>query len=187
MEQRASTGRAVNETTDKTQIHSHMKEDQEHGEKFSAPQDSAQSDSDASNAEIREETQVPSPEVDNGGRRDSDKKLGRISPSVPTRAEHETDNNSEGDHHTQEEEEQQEEEEEEEEKGRERLKRHQAEVAGCVGIPEIWGQEELLKDWVDCSVFEASLVPAKIISAKAALAEEGRKANSDGLGIDNSC
>jgi hypothetical protein len=34
---------------------------------------------------------------------------------------------------------------------RERLKRHSVEVAGRVWIPDIWGQEELLKDWIDCS------------------------------------
>ncbi|KAI3411518.1 uncharacterized protein J3R85_017889 [Psidium guajava] len=179
MEQRTSTGRVGNEATDKTRTLSHVKDDQETSEKVSAPQDSAQSDSDASNGELREETQGPSPEVDNG------KKLGQMSLSLPTPAEQETENNSEGDRHTQEEERQQE--KEEEERGRERLKRHQAEVAGRVGIPEIWGQEEMLKDWVDCSVFEASLVPAKIISAKAALAKEGRKANSGALGIDNCC
>lgn len=184
MEQR--TGPGVGEKTkDKTQTHSHMKEDQEPSGMTSAPEGSAQSDSDASNGERRKETQSPSSEIDNGGWRNSDEKLGWISPPLPTRADHETNNNSEGDHHTQEDEQQQE--EEEEEKGRERLKRHRLEVAGQVWIPEIWGQEELLKDWVDCSVFEASLVPAKIFSAKAALAEEGRKANSGGLRIDNSC
>ncbi|KAI9127939.1 hypothetical protein K1719_000932 [Acacia pycnantha] len=31
------------------------------------------------------------------------------------------------------------------------------EVAGRVWIPEIWGQEELLKDWTDCSAFDAPL------------------------------
>ncbi|KAI6674095.1 hypothetical protein NL676_002001 [Syzygium grande] len=69
--------------------------------------------------------------------------------------------------------------------GRERLKRHRVEVAGQAWIPEIWGQEELLKDWVDCSAFEASFLAAKITSAKAALVEEGRRANSGGLSIEN--
>ncbi|KAF8403287.1 hypothetical protein HHK36_011389 [Tetracentron sinense] len=64
--------------------------------------------------------------------------------------------------------------------GRERLKRHRTEVAGRVWIPEIWGQEELLKDWIDCSAFDAPLVPGGIISARAALVEEGRRANSSG-------
>ncbi|KAL3716074.1 hypothetical protein ACJRO7_007787 [Eucalyptus globulus] len=71
--------------------------------------------------------------------------------------------------------------------GRERLKRHRIEVAGRAWIPDIWGQEELLKDWVDCSAFEASFLPAKIMSAKAALVEEGRRANSVGLRLENRC
>lgn len=70
---------------------------------------------------------------------------------------------------------------------RERLKRHSVEVAGRVWIPDIWGQEELLKDWIDCSAFDASLVPTGIMSAREALAEEGRRANSSGLRIENRC
>ncbi|XVE61489.1 hypothetical protein DITRI_Ditri06bG0044500 [Diplodiscus trichospermus] len=66
----------------------------------------------------------------------------------------------------------------EEDNGRERLKRHRIEVAGRVWIPEIWGQEELLKDWIDCSAFDACLVPRGVMSARAALVEEGRRANS---------
>ncbi|XP_011077929.1 proline-rich transmembrane protein 2-like [Sesamum indicum] len=42
--------------------------------------------------------------------------------------------------------------------GRERLKRHRVEVAGRVWIPEMWGQEELLKDWIDCTAFDATLM-----------------------------
>ncbi|KAF8041910.1 hypothetical protein BT93_A0494 [Corymbia citriodora subsp. variegata] len=71
--------------------------------------------------------------------------------------------------------------------GREKLKRHRIEVAGRAWIPEIWGQEELLKDLVDCSAFEASFLPAKIMSAKAALVEEGRRANSSRLRLENRC
>ncbi|KAG6693702.1 hypothetical protein I3843_09G013300 [Carya illinoinensis] len=74
-----------------------------------------------------------------------------------------------------------------EDSGRERLKRHRVEVAGRVWIPDIWGQEELLNDWVDCSAFDASLVPKGIMSARAALVEEGRRANSSGLRIVNRC
>ncbi|KAJ9184474.1 hypothetical protein P3X46_004195 [Hevea brasiliensis] len=59
--------------------------------------------------------------------------------------------------------------------GRERLKRHRIEAAGRVWIPDIWGHEELLKDWIDCSVFEASLMPNRIMSARAALVEQGRR------------
>ena len=65
---------------------------------------------------------------------------------------------------------------EEEENGRERLKRHRIEVAGRVWIPEIWGQEDLLKDWIDCNAFDACLVPNGIMSARASLVEEGRRA-----------
>jgi hypothetical protein len=71
--------------------------------------------------------------------------------------------------------------------GRERLKKHRVEVAGRVWIPDIWGQEELLKDWIDCSAFDASLVPTGIMSAREALAEEGRRANSSGIRIENRC
>ncbi|KAF8029311.1 hypothetical protein BT93_E1868 [Corymbia citriodora subsp. variegata] len=191
MEQGASP-RAGEKTTNKTQTQSHTEEDQEANGMISAPQDSSQSDSDASNGERRKETQSPSSEIDNGGGHNSDEKLGWTSPSLSNRAEDETKNNSEVDHHKQEEEQQK-----EEggggggggggEGGRERLQQHRIEVAGQVYIPEIWGQEELLKDWVDSSVFEASLVPAKIFSAKAALAEGGRKANSNGLRLDDSC
>ncbi|XVE75980.1 hypothetical protein DITRI_Ditri12bG0135700 [Diplodiscus trichospermus] len=75
----------------------------------------------------------------------------------------------------------------EEDNGRERLSKHRVEVAGRVWIPEIWGQEELLKDWIDCSAFDASLVPSGIMSARAALVEEGRRANSGGFRIENRC
>ncbi|XVF55722.1 hypothetical protein PTKIN_Ptkin06aG0059700 [Pterospermum kingtungense] len=74
-----------------------------------------------------------------------------------------------------------------EDNGRERLKRHRIEVAGRVWIPEIWGQEELLKDWIDCSAFDAALVPSAIMSARAALVEEGRRANSGGIRVENRC
>ncbi|KAJ8537660.1 hypothetical protein K7X08_014200 [Anisodus acutangulus] len=65
-----------------------------------------------------------------------------------------------------------------EDNGRERLKRHRVEVAGRVWIPDIWGQEELLNDWIDCSAFDASFMNSNIMSAKAALVEERRRANS---------
>ncbi|XP_031274278.1 protein BIC1-like [Pistacia vera] len=73
-----------------------------------------------------------------------------------------------------------------EDNGRERLKRHRIEVAGHVWIPDIWGQEEMLKDWVDCVAFDASLVSTTIMSARSALAQEGRRSNSGGLRIENS-
>ncbi|WJX84816.1 hypothetical protein P8452_67346 [Trifolium repens] len=76
----------------------------------------------------------------------------------------------------------------EEESERERLKRHRVEVAGRVWIPEIWGQEDLLKDWIDCTAFDAPLVPSKITMARAALVEEGTtKTNAAPLIIDNRC
>ncbi|KAK7345342.1 hypothetical protein VNO77_15944 [Canavalia gladiata] len=76
---------------------------------------------------------------------------------------------------------------EEEDSGRERLKRHRVEVAGRVWIPEIWGQEELLKDWIDCTAFDAPLVPSTILMARAALVEEGTRATTGGFTIENRC
>ncbi|GAU16077.1 hypothetical protein TSUD_339480 [Trifolium subterraneum] len=75
----------------------------------------------------------------------------------------------------------------EEESERERLKRHRVEVAGRVWIPEIWGQEDLLKDWIDCTAFDAPLVPSKITMARAALVQEGTQTNAAPLSIDNRC
>ncbi|KAK4857374.1 hypothetical protein QYF36_027319 [Acer negundo] len=76
--------------------------------------------------------------------------------------------------------------------GRERLKRHREEVAGHVLIPDKWGQEEMLKDWIDCSSFEALLAPNKIASARKALvatADHGRNraASSHQLRIESRC
>lgn len=73
-----------------------------------------------------------------------------------------------------------------EDSGRERLKRHRGEVAGRVWIPEIWGQEELLKDWVDCCGFDAYWMNTNIILARTALVEENRS-HSTRLRIDNTC
>ncbi|XP_021764849.1 protein BIC1-like [Chenopodium quinoa] len=70
---------------------------------------------------------------------------------------------------------------------RERLKRHRREVAGQVWIPDIWGQEDFMKDWIDCSAFDASLVPQGIMLARASLMEEGRRSNSNTLRVENSC
>lgn len=75
----------------------------------------------------------------------------------------------------------------EEDTGRERLKRHRVEVAGRVWIPENWGQEDLLKDWIDCCGFDASLMNSNVMSAREALMEEGRRASSSRLRIENSC
>ncbi|KAL6899152.1 hypothetical protein ACP4OV_005810 [Aristida adscensionis] len=60
-----------------------------------------------------------------------------------------------------------------EESARERLKRHRTEMAGRVRIPEMWGQERLLKDWVDCAVFDRPLAAtAGLLSARDALVAE---------------
>lgn len=70
-----------------------------------------------------------------------------------------------------------------EESGRERLKRHRVEMAGRVWIPDIWGHEDLLKDWIDCTVFDSALGNKTIMSARAALVQEGRST----LRIENRC
>ncbi|GLT63872.1 hypothetical protein SLA2020_364040 [Shorea laevis] len=61
------------------------------------------------------------------------------------------------------------------ESGRERLKRHREEVAGRVPIPDKWGKEELLKDWIDYSSFDALLAPKGLELAREALMAEGRR------------
>ncbi|CAL1394802.1 unnamed protein product [Linum trigynum] len=73
--------------------------------------------------------------------------------------------------------------------GREKLKRHRVQVAGRVWIPDTWGQEELLKDWIDCSAFDAALVSSGIMSARDALAaQQGlRTPCPQGLSIGNRC
>ncbi|CAH1432364.1 unnamed protein product [Lactuca virosa] len=71
----------------------------------------------------------------------------------------------------------------EEESGRERLKRHRVEMSGRVWIPDIWGQEDLLKKWIDCTVFDSSLEKNSVMSAREALIQEGRST----LRIENSC
>lgn len=58
------------------------------------------------------------------------------------------------------------------ESGRERLKRHRMEMGGRVWIPDTWGQENLLKNWIDCTSFDASLVSNSILSARAALMQQ---------------
>jgi hypothetical protein len=67
--------------------------------------------------------------------------------------------------------------------GRERLKKHREEVAGRVMIPDTWGQEDSLKDWIDCSAFDELLAPNGISSARESLVAEGRKGSSPRLGI----
>ncbi|KAK1437055.1 hypothetical protein QVD17_02840 [Tagetes erecta] len=70
-----------------------------------------------------------------------------------------------------------------EESGREKLKKHRVEMSGRVWIPEIWGQEDLLKEWVDCTVFDSSLKNKSIMSARTALVHEARST----VKIDNRC
>jgi hypothetical protein len=73
------------------------------------------------------------------------------------------------------------------ESGRERLKRHREEVAGRVLIPDTWGQEELLKDWIDYSSFDALLAPKGIMSARESLISEGGQGSSRRLRIEGRC
>ncbi|KAL9993550.1 putative protein BIC [Helianthus debilis subsp. tardiflorus] len=61
-----------------------------------------------------------------------------------------------------------------EESGRERLKRHRVEMAGRVWIPDVWGQEDMLKDWIDCTVFDSSLRNNNIMSARTAMVQQAR-------------
>jgi hypothetical protein len=58
------------------------------------------------------------------------------------------------------------------ESARERLKRHRREMAGRVWVPDMWGQEKLLKDWVDCAAFDRPLVPPDLLTARRALVAE---------------
>lgn len=85
---------------------------------------------------------------------------------------------------------------EEQESTRERLKRHRREMAGRVWVPEKWGQEKLLKDWVDCAVFDRPLVPAGLLTARRALIAEcspdrtsspASSAGSSPLRVRNGC
>ncbi|KAI4368706.1 hypothetical protein MLD38_017233 [Melastoma candidum] len=62
--------------------------------------------------------------------------------------------------------------------GRERLKRHREEVAGRVAVPDNWGHEGFLVDWLDCKAFDALLAPKGIDSAREALVAEGRRARA---------
>ncbi|KAK1682995.1 hypothetical protein QYE76_043843 [Lolium multiflorum] len=85
--------------------------------------------------------------------------------------------------------------EEEAESTRDRLKRHRREMAGRVWVPEMWGQEKLLKDWLDCSAFDRPLVPAGLLTARRALVAEScarrpaptPQASSSPLRVQNGC
>ncbi|RDY10604.1 Protein BIC2, partial [Mucuna pruriens] len=71
-----------------------------------------------------------------------------------------------------------------EETGRERLKRLREEVMmEKVKIPENWGQEQKLKDWIDYTMFDALFAPhSLIVTARDALIANG-KAKSPRLRI----
>ncbi|OMO89166.1 hypothetical protein COLO4_19881 [Corchorus olitorius] len=71
--------------------------------------------------------------------------------------------------------------------GRERLKRHREEVAGRVLIPDKWGKEELLKDWIDYSSFDKLLAPTGLALARQALMGDGRRNGSQRLRIESMC
>ncbi|KAH7663437.1 hypothetical protein IHE45_14G055400 [Dioscorea alata] len=63
---------------------------------------------------------------------------------------------------------------EEEVEGREKLKRHRRMTMekGQLGIPEVWGHEELLQCWFDCSAFQSCYSPAGLVGAREALARQ---------------
>jgi len=70
-----------------------------------------------------------------------------------------------------------------EETGREKLKRLREEVmVEKVKIPEDWGQEQKLKDWIDYTMFDAFVAPhSLIVSARDALIANACKAKSPRL------
>ncbi|WCJ41822.1 Protein BIC2 [Euphorbia peplus] len=76
----------------------------------------------------------------------------------------------------------------EKEEPRERLKRHREEVAGRVMIPDKWSQENLLRDWMDYTIFDDLLAPKGLASAREALMAEGRsRTSSQRLRIESRC
>ncbi|XP_051217074.1 protein BIC1 [Lolium perenne] len=85
-----------------------------------------------------------------------------------------------------------------EESARERLKRHRTEMVGRVRIPDMWGQERLLNDWVvDCAVFDRPLAATRgLLTARDALVAEcaaarrtphGHAATTRPLRVQNGC
>ena len=69
---------------------------------------------------------------------------------------------------------------------RERLKRHRTEMAGRVRIPDMWGQERLLKDWVDCAVFDRPLAATTgLLNARDALVAECATARRPGPAVSH--
>nr|GMD17861.1 protein BIC1-like [Ipomoea batatas] len=64
---------------------------------------------------------------------------------------------------------------EKEHSGREKLKRHWTEVAGRVLVPEKWGQEGLLREWMDYSSFDALMAPKGLLSARQDLISQAKR------------
>ncbi|CAN4107263.1 unnamed protein product [Withania somnifera] len=62
--------------------------------------------------------------------------------------------------------------------GREKLKRHWKEVGGRICVPERWGHEASLREWMDCSSFDKILAPNGLKSAHEALISQGKPARS---------
>ncbi|KAF3627070.1 hypothetical protein FXO37_30057 [Capsicum annuum] len=58
------------------------------------------------------------------------------------------------------------------------LKRHWREVEGRVYVPESWGHEGSLREWMDCSSFDTILAPKGIELARKALMSQGKRARS---------
>lgn len=60
--------------------------------------------------------------------------------------------------------------------GNKRMKRHREEVKGKVKVPENWKQEQMLKEWVNYTTFDALFAPHRIIvNARDALIADVRK------------
>ncbi|KAK4369478.1 hypothetical protein RND71_013270 [Anisodus tanguticus] len=64
------------------------------------------------------------------------------------------------------------------EEGPLKLKRHWREVGGRVFVPERWGHEGSLREWVDYSSFDKILAPKGLKSAREALMSQGKRARS---------
>ncbi|KAM3202081.1 protein BIC1 [Capsicum annuum] len=67
--------------------------------------------------------------------------------------------------------------------GREKLKSHWREVGGRVYVPEKWGHEGSLREWMDCSSFSTILAPKGIELARKALMCQGKRARSGSTSI----
>ncbi|KAH7404699.1 hypothetical protein KP509_15G039100 [Ceratopteris richardii] len=56
--------------------------------------------------------------------------------------------------------------------GRQRLQEYRMQMSGKVVIPDSWGREEQLQDWVTYGIVEDALRPAGLMAARAALVNE---------------